>query len=543
VRRRAAALLPSILLALELTPGAAALAAGAAQTPGVLVGYSFDDDNVATGPDTFAVYRAAKGHVGLSTALRLSGYRSVEIRDTAGDGDFPELQGYFPIHRSGTLYAHFALLTTDVRETFNVALAGPQWFALKKDGIGFWLQGRNGVLYHTSDSMPKRLLPLRPFVWYLVDVVYRVAEGTYDLTIREEGRAAPLVSLAAQPNAANQPGSAVDKFSFVGDVEEDASNVVYYVDDVVLATDGPVDTRAFTAPGRRRLFIDAWLDQVRSLSRGRGCLSASGPEDFGMSEDEMRSVGRAIAGDLVAAALRSAGAATGALPPDVERRLQPVALWSQGCSLLQAGRAEEALGRFDEAAHLEPRGRLFVLSAVLALARLGRFDEADARLAAIAPDRRDDLRYEVTAALVGLLRDDLDKAESWLRAPAEKISDGVTDDSRRRVEQIEIADQYFFVLLWKGSYREAERFATRMADRLRALGTPDSRWIERTGDAAFFLGDLPAARGRYEQALPGCSCDLLLYAKLSDVAWRSGDLDRERSYREKIYGSLEDDSQ
>ena len=61
----------------------------------VLVRYSFDDD-VSTGPDTFAVYRGGKGHVGLSRAFHVSGYRSVELRDVAGDGTMPELQGYFP---------------------------------------------------------------------------------------------------------------------------------------------------------------------------------------------------------------------------------------------------------------------------------------------------------------------------------------------------------------------------------------------------------------------------------------------------------------
>ena len=66
---------------------------------------------VGFGPDTFAVFRAAHGRVALSSAFRLSGYRSVEISDVAGNGDFSELQGYFPEQRSGRVFAHFALLT------------------------------------------------------------------------------------------------------------------------------------------------------------------------------------------------------------------------------------------------------------------------------------------------------------------------------------------------------------------------------------------------------------------------------------------------
>ena len=90
----------------------------AAARPAVLASYSFDDD-VATGPDTFAIWQGARhnkggrGHVRLSSAFHVSGHRSVELQDVAGDGDFPELQGYFPVRRTGRLFFHFAFLTTD----------------------------------------------------------------------------------------------------------------------------------------------------------------------------------------------------------------------------------------------------------------------------------------------------------------------------------------------------------------------------------------------------------------------------------------------
>ena len=62
----------------------------------VLVQYSFDDTLTDTGPDTFAVFQNAKGHVRLVSNIRFSGYRSIELHDVAGDQNFPELQGYFP---------------------------------------------------------------------------------------------------------------------------------------------------------------------------------------------------------------------------------------------------------------------------------------------------------------------------------------------------------------------------------------------------------------------------------------------------------------
>ena len=43
----------------------------------VRIRYSFDDGLAATGPDTFTVFRNAKGSVQLSTAFHVSGYHSI----------------------------------------------------------------------------------------------------------------------------------------------------------------------------------------------------------------------------------------------------------------------------------------------------------------------------------------------------------------------------------------------------------------------------------------------------------------------------------
>ncbi len=215
---------PAAALVAVVWAGTVAFSAVDDRSP-VLVAYSFDEETLAAGPDTFAVFEHAHGSVHLSPEFRVCGYRSVEIRDVPYDHAFPELQGYFPLRKSGRLYVHFALLTADPQQSLNIALAGPQWFSMQKDGIGLWLKTRNGFLYHVSDSMPKKLLLMRPFTWYLVDATYDVGAGIYELAIREEGSREPLVSLAAQKNATSQPGSAVDKFSFIGDTGEDTSSV------------------------------------------------------------------------------------------------------------------------------------------------------------------------------------------------------------------------------------------------------------------------------------------------------------------------------
>jgi len=241
--------------ALLLLPFLAAIPAIAGEPSPILVNYSFDDGKTDTGPDTFSVFRNARGNVQLSNTFRASGYQSVEIRDVAGDRDFPELQGYFPVRRTGWLLIHFALLVIDPREELNVALAGPGRFNLHEDGISFWLATRDGHLIHTTDSIPKRLLRLKPFTWYGVDADYDIVRGRYDLRIYEEGVEEPVVSLKDVPNAGSHPGSAVSMFSFIGDLK-DRSNVIYYVDDVVVATDRKVQLPRFIAPGRREYFVE-----------------------------------------------------------------------------------------------------------------------------------------------------------------------------------------------------------------------------------------------------------------------------------------------
>ena len=189
----------------------AARDAAAAAPPSVLASYSFDDAT-ATGPDTFAVWQGARhtkggrGRVSLSEAFHLSGHRSVELRDVPGDGDFPELQGYFPARTSGRLYFHFAFLTSDPTQELNVALAGPRFFQLEKDGLSFWLGTREGWLVHYSDGAPRKLFVPQAFTWYTVDVAYDVASGTYDLAVRAEGQEEPLVSLRAPAQHDPAPG-------------------------------------------------------------------------------------------------------------------------------------------------------------------------------------------------------------------------------------------------------------------------------------------------------------------------------------------------
>jgi hypothetical protein len=550
--------------ALAAVPQARLEAASASST---LVRYSFDDQELATGPDTFSVFEKAKGRVHLSTAFRYSGYRAVEIRDVADDGNFPELQGYFPLRESGILYAHFAFMMADPLEQLNIALAGPAWFTFKKGGVAFWLQTRGGSLYHYSDSIPMRLAPLRPFTWYLVDLAYDVGAGTYDLAIREEGRSETLVSLKAQPNAFNEPGSGVDKFSFIGDNGHDTSNVDYYVDDILLTVDQPIPIAPFVAPGRRKLFFDTWNDLRLQVSAMPSCVPALGLDDFGFSSEDLGG----LKWDGLLPALESMLAGRPAsLPaggsPGRAQALRAIGSWQAGCAALARGEPLTALDRFASAGRDGQGAAIYESSSALALAALGRWDEADLRLAGVQAAWRDDPRLPLVLALIGVLRGDPAAADQALRPRAESVAQDpgmecafvalarridpelvrmiqgrFPDDWRSCLHAALLPEEYFNVLLLRTSYREAGRYASRMAARLRGMSLPAGDWIERQGDAAFLAGDYREALGLWKASAGGGRPDVALMLKLSDAHHLLGDLTKERAYREAIYGSLHEE--
>ena len=543
--------------------GAASAQSGSSN---VLVSYSFDDAQLATGPDTFAVFSKSRGTVRLNTTNKLSGYRSVEIRDVAGDGDFPELQGYFAPRSKGKLFLHFAFMTATPYEEFNIALAGPEWFTLRKDGIGFWLKTREGHLCQISDSIPKKLFLLEPFVWYVLNVTYDIDHGTYDLLAHREGIEKPIVSLERQANGPNQPGSAVDKFSFIGDTGEDKSNVTYYVDDVLVGIDESIVHLPFVAPGRKKLFIDYWSEAQRNRHTQPAPIEAIGPSDFGIRQKEMDALKAAELWELLLQLIN--GRAVSSDVPrqtsaELQQLLQGVALWSEGVKALKEKKAVEALKRFDEASALVPSAKIYAMNAVLSSVALQQWEVVDERLSRIYADWQDDVRFVPAMAAIGLARQRLDEAEQWLAGPAEQVPDELGEGLLRRlrsgamtpdllqelklrfpdnwddyIKDVFVAEQYFLVLLWKNQAAGAERFAQRMADRYEALGIPNSRWYERMGDAAFFLGNFTMALQQYEKGLKGHEQNPRILVKLSDVYFRLGDLDNERLYREKIYGTM-----
>jgi hypothetical protein len=307
--------------------------------------------------------------VRLASQLRYSGYRSIELRDVAGDGDFPELQGYFPERKTGQLYFHFAMLVANPDEPLNIALAGPRHFSLTPDGIAFWLKTRDGALYHVSDSIPRKLFPLESFAWYLVDVRLDLPRGTYDLTIHKEHSDEPLVALKDQPNAANAPGSSIDKFSFVGSVFEDDSDVTYYVDDVLLGTGETLTLPPFVAPGRRKLFIDRWRETRALMIKNPGCPPVLSYEDYGLP----------------------------APPPDDAEAPQT---YRRVCALMR-NNPLLAARQFRTLTAANPHAPIYPLAELAALVQSDDETAARQRWQQLQPLLKDDPRYGMLAAMMG----------------------------------------------------------------------------------------------------------------------------------------------
>jgi tetratricopeptide (TPR) repeat protein len=502
----------AVLILLALAAGSAA-----AETPALLAGYSFDENDLISGPDTFAVFQSARGQVRLSSDFRVSGYRSVRIRDVAGNGDFPELQGYFPPQTRGRLFAHFAFLTTDAHQELNIALAGPGHFTLKPNGIAFWLLvDKQGVLRHVSDSIPKRLALVRPFVWYTVDVDYDIDAGQYALRIWAEDSREPVAALADQPNAASHPGSAVDKFSFIGDLE-DQSNVIYYVDDIVIGTSESVRQGPFVAPGRRKLFVNAYLDYAQHEAQRPRCFPVAGLPDIGLDPQNLgdaTELGRALQ--------------TGRADVTAPAAVRAAAAYASACRALDAGRSNEAEAGFAAAVGQVPQAPLYRLAWALAALAEHRLGVASERLRTAYPDLCADTRYAVVAGMLATARGDLERAEATLRGAGERGAS-------------EAVDAYYHALMANRRYSEARAYALRFATPVDVSKATAALWRERAGDASFFLGDRDSALEEYSRVaelVPGNAAVLL---KISDLAYLRGDEETERVLRERYFGALKSD--
>jgi tetratricopeptide (TPR) repeat protein len=495
----------------------ASLALAVVAERGDLVSYSFDDGRVETGPDTFIVFEHAKGRVDLSEDVYMTANESVVIEDVPGNGEFPELQGYFPQVDDGKLYVQFYLMPTQRDQELNIALAGPARFNVEPQGIALWLIFRNGAIEHVTGGIPRVLVArFEPFQWYRFDIVYDVGRGTYDLTLGL-GDDPPFVSEKDQPNAPASPGSSVGIFSFIGDLR-DRSSVRYYIDSLNIGRNdifARQPGQSVAAP--RPSLVDREIELVRTkLEDLTGFIPIRGAsERRDVNEPYVAGLSAHLAHDPDRA-LRLLNVALEKARPGMERAL---CLNTHGVVLLGRGQLAAARRDFAEANAAAPSLPEPTLNLILTAARdhdwlsaLRLADESAARL-------RDDDRLLVLKAKIWTARDRPGAAAQAL-LPAE---DPLLVGYRMLLD----------VVAGSGSAPDAKAIAAFATEH-----AADAELRELAGDVSFAAGDYRGALAQYQALADGETPARSVLAKAADACERLGDRSRARAFRERAYGKL-----
>jgi tetratricopeptide (TPR) repeat protein len=514
---RVSALVLAAALALAAT-------AAAARPGGDLVSYSFDDGRTETGPESFVVFEHAKGRVDLDNTFFVTAPASVVIEDVPGDGEFPEIQGYFPLFEDKKLYIQFYLMPTQTDEEFNVALCGRAWFTVQPEGIAFWLIFRGGRVYHVSNWTRKLLLPrFDPFQWYRFDVVYDIDHGTYDVSVTQGERR--LVALRRQPNAPGSPGSGVYVFSFIGDLA-DRGRAKYYLDslnigrnDFLHAAPSDPERPMLWTPARRSL-VDQEVELLRTeLDALRGfhpLRRASDAPTFNQAYIE------ALDTHLLHDPVRALQLLHALLPKATSDQERAFVWNAMGLAQLGAGNLDDATRNFTEAARLLPALPEPQLNLVLTAARAKEWSRALGLAKAHAWELRDDNRLALLQAKIWLALDRHPEAATELAALDLRDDPGLAG--------------YRLLLRELGLAKSVSDFD--IESLLEAH--PESRQLgELVGDLFFVRGDYRRALDRYlALAEPAGGAEKSVLIKTADCAERLGDADLARRVREEVYGRL-----
>jgi tetratricopeptide (TPR) repeat protein len=314
------------------------------------------------------------------------------------------------------------------------------------------------------------------------------------------------------------------------------------------------------------LFVDMWDYYRRQMYANPDCPPVLGHTDFGLLPRDLQALERAGLLDRIDALIDGnvGASSTGDSLDPLEQTLAGVELWSHGCRKTPDCDATCRGELLEQAEKKLPRAKLPPMCRVLALAEAGRWTAADELFISIYPDWRDDPRFPSIAAVLGLARGRFDEAEYELAVVPEEIDSGRHQPALRQLWSGQLdrslvdrlkrtfperwsahlasalaAEHRFYVMLWQRRHDEAMRYAGRMTERMRAFDLSPGRWIERQADAAFHAGDFDEALTRYREALPFRDHPASVLLKLSDVHFKLGNLDQERAYRQKIYGTLE----
>lgn len=532
-----------------------------------LVQYGFDE-TLPSAKDGFLIFENTRGFVEPSSDEKFSGYKSLQIKEEPLDNGFVELQGLYGPVIAGDVLFHFAILIKNPEEELNIAIAGPEHFYMKKDGMFFWLKTLNGNLHHHADGIPKRIGKLEASTWYVVDAVLHIERGTYDLRIINSRTREVLALLKEQPNATHSPGSRISKLSFIGDLE-DRSTANYFVDDVelsILSTPldldapqeikkprfrealvgeiNPLGDRNYVAQAipssPRKGYLEEYKELKQLLFERPVCLPATSLSDFGISQKDLQGVENP---EEIRGAIKTDDSSIPSPESLKGVTAKTIAEWRLGCVSLAAGDYQNANLRLHRAAELSPN--LALTHSALVMTALALKDRAGAELelSLLYKLWATDARLPVLLGAVTRTFDGYEQAVESLKGVAQQMSESqvrqqistlvVGDDARfdelkatfkgrwkSELDDLYIGQSYYFSLLFADRPREAAEFARKLITRYQEIPRAQTTWKEREADALAFAGELAQAKESYRTLLNECPSCKTARAKLADLEGR-----------------------
>ena len=520
-----------------------------AHADSVLVQYGFDS-TLPSAEDGFYIFENSRGFVEPTNAVKFSGYRSLELQEAPGDGTFVELQGVVTPITAGEVLFHFAFLVRNPEQGLNIAVAGPAHFYLQRDGIAFWLKTQDGTLFHHSEHTFRRLFKLQPDTWYVVDVVFHVQAGTYDLRIVTPWASDPLVLLEQQPNAINAPGSKLAKVSFIGDLE-DQSSVHYFVDDVelrVLSTPlrlgGPTrlagTASTTTAPraerprdfilsgapsSPRRTYFDEYLEIKQLEASLPQCLPATTLRDFSLTRKALTD--NPMLREDVRQAMKVPSAQFATPPTFVTGPAAGIFLWRRGCHALHDGNVQDALADLAQGLTLLPEAPIVQAAYAIAANAGGNRLEVERFLLSLSSVWAEDARLPVLLGMMAASEGNFEDMRQALTGVATRLGEeqathligklllgthsgfvtlkaSFGEKWKEELDDLYIGQGYYFSLLFSSRFAEAQAFTEKLIRRYAETPAAQRFWREKKADALVLAGRPWEALPLYEEILQEC---------------------------------------
>ena len=525
-----------------------------------LVSYNFDYDVLDSGPDTYQIFQHKNAKAEISAEYASGGYASAHLTDEAKDGDFVELQGYFPEQQTGVVHFRFKFLIASPNNLFNFALVGRERYQLSPLGINFWLIYEDGWLKHRSDSIPRKLFQPNLYEWYAVDAALNLDTGLYSLQIAgESGGTAVKLDNQKFANGSSKAYS-LKEYSFIGDLQ-DSQPADFYLDDISIVTSVSTKVAPLVAPGRRKYFVEMWDDYHRELQGKLQCLPAKGIEDFGIYSREYESLKTIGKLDVLYGLIRLNPRVPKAEEWQSSDELSAIVDWLTACDALDKKEFGKARASIARAIAKKSTAYIYQLTSLIVDAASATNLNASYSRAYSLPQQGNDVRNMIALSMIAFhlnRYDDTHHAQSVNAALAslDRLSGNVAAQlhevgmsalgrdyigrlqryvpkgGEQPLEWMLVLEQQYYAYLWQGNYRDATALVNRVVAKLAKHSIEPGIWLERKADCAYLNRDLETALDLYNIQVERSLGSVL---KMADLYHMQGDLASEKSLRESIY--------